>query len=192
MTYLSANFNFDFIFRLAMDSKYDVIEQNTIPTTFNMGDLVWTRWHGTIWLSVICPAFGSDEDSNDKYTEVRCPRESKKRYFRYYHIQRLGHTFEAAWRSEFKLDRINQENLPFEFDLRDREDRIAMDDYKMFVEKTNQERVEICKIRAETFEFFKTLDDAVGTDFLDLKMENIGLNFQLKRVKALWRKCLMP
>ena len=148
-----------------MASNSEKVDQDVTPPRFNVGDLVWTRWHGTtIWLGVICPDFGS----NDQYTKVVG---SLMRH--YYHVQCLGKRFEQAWISEYQLNLIKHENA--------KEMATSIDYCKMFMEKTNEERVEICKIRAKANQ--NQVDVGNYAELLEANVQNELLKNELRSLK---------
>ena len=148
-----------------MASNSENVDQDVTPPRFNVGDLVWTRWHGTtIWLGVICPDFGS----NDQYTKVVG---SLMRH--YYHVQCLGKRFEQAWISEYQLNLIKHENA--------KEMATSIDYCKMFMEKTNEERVEICKIRAKANQ--NQVDVGNYAELLEANVQNELLKNELRSLK---------
>ena len=157
-----------------MASNSEKVDQDEIPSRFNSGDLVWTRWHGTdstISLAVICPDFGS----NDQYTLIRGSIFSNfgSCKGRYYHVQRLGQSFEQEWLPEYQL------NIMKHGDVRDM--GMSMDDCKVLVEKTNEERVEICSIRAKANG--NVSDVGNYEELLESKIQNEQLKCELQRLK---------
>ena len=148
-----------------MASNSEKVDQDVTPPRFNVGDLVWTRWHGTtIWLGVICPDFGS----NDQYTKVVG---SLMRH--YYHVQCLGKRFEQAWISEYQLNLIKHENA--------KEMATSIDDCKVFIEKTNEERIEICSIRAKANQNPANVGNYA--ELLEAKVQNELLKNELRGLK---------
>ena len=127
-----------------MASTSEKVDQDA-TLRFNLGDLVWARTRGhrtTFWLAVICPDFSQ----NDQYTfvaeKVHQYRVGEKSGRRYYHVQRLGQSFDHDWFLEHQLYTIKLDDVNAFADR-------SVDDCKMFMEKTNEERVEICSIRAK-------------------------------------------
>ena len=115
-----------------MASNSKKVDQDATPPRFNLGDLVKTNLRGIWSLAVICPDIGS----NDQYTKV-------KKSDRYYHVQRLGHYFELHWLPECRLNIIKHD------DVQAIACSWSIDDCKMFMEKSNEERVVICSMRAK-------------------------------------------
>ena len=115
-----------------MASNSEKVDQDATPPRFNLGDLVKTNLRGIWSLAVICPDIGS----NDQYTKV-------KKSDRYYHVQRLGHYFELHWLPECRLNIIKHD------DVQAIACSWSIDDCKMFMEKSNEERVVICSMRAK-------------------------------------------
>ena len=171
-----------------MDAKSKQVNQDTIhPSPFNLGELVLADFEGNNqWRpSVICPNFGS----GDRYTEVK---KLKKRgrdrgLFRFYHVQWIGHNFRRAWLPSYLLRPYNSEVLQTTSEsLTDKKTKKA---FQKFVGKTNEEMVEICRVKYETFDSFKQdpsnskLVEVVDAEILDLKTDDIDLKFQLKRLR---------
>ena len=150
-----------------MATTTEKIDQDATPPCFNLGDLVWarTRFHSTtFWLGVICPHFGP----NDQYTFVA---ETRRRY---YHVQRLGQSFEQAWLPEDQLTIMEHDNVT---DM-----ARSIDDCKMFMEKVNEERVEICSIRAKAIQINPANIGNHG-ELLEAKVQNEILKNELWRLK---------
>ena len=180
---------------MASNSEKD--DQDNVAPRFKLGDLVYTirkgGKRGKTWLSVICPDFGS----SDEFTEVRKLYQTK--YARYYHIQRLGSCvdLERAWICQNKLHSINTD-VPDNVDcyvpimMFDNErQEVDVSECKKFAEKTNEERVEICKIRVETFNFFKKTVSELKEDVEKLKTEKNDLKLQMKITKESCDNVLM-
>ena len=152
-----------------MASNSENVNQDVIPIDFNLGDFVWTRWHGKtriISYAIICPAFGS----NDQYTKVD---ESQGSWpIRYYHVQRLGQLFEQDWISEIELNLVEHDDL--------KEMGMSKDECKVF-KKTNEERVEMCRIRAKANQ--TPADFENNGKLLESKTQNEQLKNELWRLK---------
>ena len=150
-----------------MATTTEKIDQDATPPCFNLGDLVWarTRFHSTtFWLGVICPHFGP----NDQYTFVA---ETRRRY---YHVQRLGQSFEQAWLPEHQLNIMECDTV--------KDMARSIDDCKMFMEKANEERVEICSIRAKAIQINPANIGNHG-ELLEAKVQNEILKNELWRLK---------
>ena len=89
--------------------------------------------------------------------------------YRYYHVQRLGQRFEQVWVSEIDLDMIKHDHVK------------DMDDCKMLVEKTAEERVEICSIRAKANQ--NHADGGNYGELLEAKVQNELLKNELQKLK---------
>ena len=164
-----------------------------VPSRFKPGDLVWANYrpkrHGkcTIWLAVVCPNFGSKDD---KYTKLE-ERVYMGGFTRYYHVQSIGSSFEEAWLPQFELNMIKHENmkeLMATAHARILDDPATFKYCQMFVEKTNEEILEICRIRAETFHSFHNfaygkLNEVTETEIREMKIENMDLKNQLRSLK---------
>ena len=173
-----------------MDSNTKKV-QEAIPSRFKLGDLVLAKIKSSMcmfeiekdWLSVICPDFGS----NDEYAKVALL--SGDRSARHYHVQHLGSRFEKAWVPESELNIIRRDDVQYKSILRSF-DKKALKYFKKYAKKTSEEMVEICRVRAETFDSFKYSDinngrlkSVVEKEICDVKSENIDLKFQLKSLK---------
>ena len=173
-----------------MDSNSKKV-QEAIPSRFKLGDLVLAKIKSSMcmfeierpWLSVICPDFGS----NDEYAKVDLL--SGDRFARHYHVQRLGSRFEKAWVPESELNIIRRDDVQYKSILRSF-DKKALKYFKKYAKKTSEEMVEICRVRAETFDSFKYSDinngrlkSVVEKEICDVKSENIDLKFKLKRLE---------
>ena len=150
-----------------MATNSEKIDQDATPPCFNLGDLVWarTRFHSTtFWLGVICPYFGP----NDQYTFVT---ETRRRY---YHVQCLGQSFEQAWLPEHQLNLMECDTV--------KDMAISINDCKMFMEKANEERVEICSIRAKANQNNPANIGNHG-ELLEAKVQNEILKNEIWRLK---------
>ena len=184
----SSTFNFG---KPVIASTSVKVDQDTSLSPFNLGDLVLAKLKTKglfgggeiIWLSVICPDFGT----SDKYTEEKDLLFAG--FTRFYHVQRLGCKFERAWLAEYQLEIIEHDTVQDIMSIMGiLSDKVARKYCQMFVNKTNKEMVEICRIRAEIFDSFKSttngnLDSALETEIFELKTENIILKYQLESNK---------
>ena len=153
-----------------MASNSEKFDQDVTAPRIKVGDLIWSRWHETnIWLGVICPDYGS----NDQHTKAVKSGVFGSLTRRYYHVQCLGLRFEQAWISEYQLNLIKHEDV--------KEMARSINDCKMFFEKTNEERVEICSIRAKANQ--NPADVGNYTELLEAKVQNELLTNELRRLK---------
>ena len=136
-----------------------VKEDTTVPPTLKLGDLICTKIDDKTWIAVICPDFGSYKDRNNPEGSPSMRRENDVLF---YHVQRLGFSYDQAWQAESNLTKLGKghEKSLNHLNLRFRENRVALDDYKMIVEKTNEERVELCRVRFSHNNELKTLNTA--------------------------------
>ena len=112
-------------------------------------------------------------------------------FTRYYHVQSIGSSFEEAWLPQFELNMIKHENmkeLMATAHARILDDPATFKYCQMFVEKTNEEILEICRIRSETFHSFHNfaygkLNEVTETEIREIKIENMDLKNQLKSLK---------
>ena len=125
------------------------VDQDTTPSPFKLGDLVLAKLKTKglfgggeiIWLSVICPDFGT----SDKYTEEKDLLFAG--FTRFYHVQRLGCKFEQAWIPDYQLEIIKHDNVQDTMSIMGiLSDKVARKYCQMFVNKNNEEMVEICRI----------------------------------------------
>ena len=185
---LLANFKSNFAYRIAMDAKSKQIDYDAIPSPFKLGELVLADFDGFSqwWPSVICPDFSTKEP---RYTRVKKLMMMGKARgpFRFYHVQWIGLDHKVAWIPKYRLSACNDEMLQTSSEsLTDKKTRKA---YLKFLGKTNEERVEICRVRFETFDAFKDqpssskLVEVVDAEICDLKTYDLDLKFQLQRLK---------
>ena len=80
----------NFAYRLTMDSKSEQVNQDTIPSIFNLGQTVLADFEGNKEYnpSIICQDFATDE----KFTKVK--NLEGKGLTRFYYVQHLGN---GAW-----------------------------------------------------------------------------------------------
>ena len=179
--------------------KLKKVDQDAIPPPrFKLGDLVWAYYRPkggdtTVWLSVICPDFGSN-DGYTKVEELKCFTPSK--YTRHYHVQRIDLNFEQAWILEYQLNLIKRDDVK---DMMSTTHARILDDpatfkyCQMFVKKTNEEMVEICRMRYETYYYFlnsshRKLNIVTEIEFRELKTKNLALKFQLESMQESFDK----
>ena len=182
-------------------NKVDQVASNLVLARFNLGDLVSAFSIDGI-LYVICPNFGS----NDEYTKVKDLDKYTKeedlewlQWNRLYHVQRIGRSFEQAW--------IHQEQLYPVKHIKDymaqmNEDLMALEGAsinevtlkycQMFVKKTNEELVEICRMRYETYHSFmksshQKLNKVTEIEFHDFK-EFVTSQYQYDYEHENWQK----
>ena len=163
-----------------MDAKSDQVNQETIPSTFNLGQTVLADFEGNKKFSpsVICQDFGTDE----KYTIVK--NLEKKGLTRFYYVQHLGH---GAWlpSSQVKAFKKYKTDLVSKSCPDENAKKLFLEHRQKIIGKSNEE------IRPETYESLKNLKNPaeIVEDVdaeSDLKTENIELKFQLKSLKESW------
>ena len=163
-----------------MDAKSDQVNQEIIPSTFNLGQTVLADFEGNKKYSpsVICQDFGTDE----KYTMVK--NFEKKGPTRFYYVQHLGH---GAWlpSSQVKAFKKYKTDLVSKSCPDENAKKLFLEHRQKIIGKSNEE------IRPETNESLKNLKNSaeivevVDTES-DSKPENVELKFQLKNLKESW------
>ena len=173
-------------YRLAMDAKSEQGDQDTIPSLFNLGEPVLADFEGNkkYHVAVICPNFGT----NEKCTKVKNLK--KKGLTHFFHVQRF-YDVKRAWLPWSQLENLNHEMLEA-LSLCDKfeEKELFLEQCQKVIGKPKEELLEICRVRAETSDSFKTfgnsaeLAEVVDIEFRDVKTENIELKFQLKGLQC--------
>ena len=166
-----------------MASTSGKTDQDAIPSTFTYGDFVLVKFKGsnTTNLSVICPNFGSSEAL--KYTEVK--NIDGKGLTRFYHVQAYTAVVQRAWFPKSELKRFDEEFVEsLTRDFPDDEKQSNLNWCKKVCAVKNGERVEICRIRAETFDSFKKstrmFDKVIEKEICKMKLNGL---YQWQRLK---------
>ena len=169
-----------------MASTSAKIDQDAIPSTFTRGDFVMVNFKESnstnLFLSVICPNYGSSEAL--KYTEVKNVEE--KGLIRFYHVQAFGNIVQRAWCPESEIKRFDDEMIEA---LSKTWTDVNGQSYLEWCKRSrllfkNEDRVEICRIRAETFDSFKKstrkFDKVIEEEICKMKLNSL---IQWKRLK---------
>ena len=142
------------------EDQDEEVDQDALPSTFSLGDLAWSRVGShPYWPSVIC----YDPDSDKKFTQVKNTK--RKGLTRVYHVQFYGRV-QRAWVSQPQMlkfegveafqdlsHQVTNKSMKAAFFPKGSQKnhwKEAVEDCLKVVGKTNDERVEISRIRAET------------------------------------------
>ena len=167
-----------------MASNSAKVDQST--PTFNSGEMVLADFEGKKFykIAVICPDFGS----NDEYTKVALF--GKQGLARFYHVQMINgqSAHEEYWLPEGQLKALCDDMKQF---LKSscfwpiaKVGKSDLEYIRKILEKTPKERLEICKMRAESYDCFKIstfhLNAATKMEIWVLQNGDVGFKFQLK------------
>ena len=167
-------------------SRFKYIFEKDPPPIFNSGEMVLADFEGKkcYKIAVICPDFSS----NDEYTKVR--NFNKKGLARFYHVQMINgqSSHEQIWLPEWQLKALCDDMKQF---LKSscfwpvaKVGKSDLEYIRKILEKTPKERLEICKMRAESYDCFKIstfhLNAATKMEIWVLQNGDVGFKFQLK------------
>ena len=167
-----------------MASNCAKVDQGT--PTFNSGEMVLADFEGKkcYKIAVICPDFSS----NDEYTKVR--NFNKKGLARFYHVQMINgqSAHEEYWLPEGQLKALCDDMKQFLksscFWPTAKVGQSDLEYIRKILEKTPKERLESCKMRAESYDCFKIstfhLNAATKMEIWVLQNGDVGFKFQLK------------
>ena len=169
-----------------MASNCAKVDQGT--PTFNSGEMVLADFEGKkcYKIAVICPDLNCTNSKSDNYTKVKIVDGEGLVRFYYVQMVNIESSHEEYWLPEFQLKALCDDMKQFLKTARLGYAENVLECTRKILEKSPEERLKICKMRAKTYHPLclyipnQHLNARTKMDVLVLTNGDIGFEFKLK------------